>query len=158
MFSPLVDTIIEREKIVVVNEETIDDVMQKNGDVILFFCGDHKRLVEVDDVVVILPELVKASNGALTPVIVERESERKLQARYRFSAFPALVFLRNGEYLGAISRVLDWSDYVVEINEILSRQPSAPPAYKLPTGAATPVHAKAKTATELLIEKGAENV
>lgn len=158
MFSPLVDAIIEREKLTVVNEESIDRFAQKNGDVILFFSGDHKRLVEVDDVAVILPELIKASNGALIPAIVERDSERKLQARYRFSAFPALVFLRNGEYLGAISRVLDWSDYVVKINEILSRQPSTPPAYKLPRGAATPVHAKTKTATEQLIEKGAENV
>lgn len=158
MFSSLVDTIIEREEYNVVNEETIDDFTKKNGDVILFFCGDHKRLVEVDDVAVILPELVKASNGALKACVVQRDSERKLQARYRFSAFPALVFLREGEYLGAIARVLDWNDYVVEINEILSRQPSEPPAYKLPKGAETPVHAKPKTATEQLIEKGAENV
>lgn len=158
MFSPLLETIIERENISVVTEENIDAFAGSSGDVILFFCGDFKRLVEVNDVAVILPELVKASDGALTAAVVDRESERALQRRYRFNAFPTLVFLRNGDYLGAISRVLDWGDYITEINEILSREPSEPPAFEFPEGCGTPTPAAGKTTTEQLIEKGAENV
>ena len=158
MFSPILETIIEREKIAVVNENTIDDFARKNGDVILFFSGDHKRLVEVNDVAVILPELIKASDNALVAAVVDRDAERPLQRRYRFNAFPTLVFLREGQYLGAISRVLDWGDYIIEINKILASEPSQPPPFKLPDGCGTPAPAIVQTTTEKLIEKGAENV
>ncbi len=163
MFSPLIDDIIKRENISVVNEGNVDEFAQKNGDVILFIGGDPDRLVLVHDVAVILPELVKASNGGLKPAILERDSERALQRRYRFSSFPSLVFLRDGEYLGVISGVLDWTDYVVQINEILAKEPSEPPAFKMPEGCDTPapsVDASAQQApiVNKLIEKGADNV
>lgn len=156
MFSPLLESIIEREKIPVVTAEELDLFAQDAGDVILFVAGDYKRLVEVNDAAVILPEIVKASHGALTAVISAADSERPMQARFRFSAFPAFIFLRNGKYLGVISKVLDWVDYVKEINEILAREPSDPPPFKLP-GGAKPKKPEASTVTKL-IEKGAENV
>ncbi len=134
MFSPLLEGIIEREGYAVVNEDNVDDFLARNGDVILFVAGEYRRLVEVNDVAVILPELVKASKGQLTAAVLERASETKIQLRYRFNAFPALVFLRDGEYLGVITRVLDWQDYMTEIPKILARDPTPPPAYEFPAG------------------------
>ncbi len=139
MYSPLLQTIIERENYPVVDEETIEEFLSGRGDVVLFVPGEAKRLVEVDDVAVILPELVKAFKGRLTPCVLDRSSETKIQLRYRFNAFPALIFLRNGGYLGVITRVLDWQDYLKEISEILSRQPAPPPAYEFPAGCGGPV-------------------
>ncbi len=136
MFSPLLENIIEREKLTVVNEDNLDLFLQDSGDVILFIAGDARRLVEVDDVAVILPELVKAFQGRLTPAVVERNSERAVQLRYRFNAFPALVFLRNGEYLGVITKVMDWIDYLNSISDILSADPVDIPPYKFPEGCA----------------------
>lgn len=158
MFSPLLTSIIEREKITVVDEASLDEFAKANGDVILLASGDFKRLVEVNDVAVILPELVKASNNALTPAVVDRESERAIQLRYRFNAFPALVFLRDGEYLGVITRVLNWNDYVQQINEILAKEPSQAPSFKLPDGCGTPPEPAKTSTVDRLIEKGAENV
>ncbi len=134
MFSPLLEGIISRENYPVLTEDNMDEFLSENGDVILFVAGEAKRLVEVNDVAVILPELVKASKGLLTGAVLERASETKVQLRYRFNAFPALVFLRKGEYLGVITRVLDWQDYMLEIPEILSREPTSPPAYEFPAG------------------------
>ena len=134
MYSPLLQDIIEREKFAIVDEDNVEEFLGENGDVILFVAGEAKRLVEVNDVAVILPELVKAFKGRLTPAVLDRKSENKIQLRYRFNAFPALVFLRNGEYLGVITRVLDWHDYLIEISEILSRETAPPPAYKFPAG------------------------
>jgi hydrogenase-1 operon protein HyaE len=86
---------------------------------------------------VILPELARALQEAFRPAVVNPASERKLQARYRFNAFPALVFLRRGEYLGVIKRVLDWDDYLHEIADILVREPTEPPRFEFPEGCAT---------------------
>lgn len=136
MFSPLLEGIIERENLTVVTAETLDEFASAHGDVVLFVGGDWHRHVEVNDVAVILPEIIKSSNGHLTGVILDRGSEREIQTRYRFSKFPSLIFLRDGAYLGVIQKVLDWADYVSEINAILASEASAPPQFKFPDGCA----------------------
>ena len=78
-----------------------------------------------------MPELLKQF-PQLTPALVEKPAERPLQLRYRFNAFPALVFLRGEGYLGAISRLLGWQEYLSEVRAILAREPSEPAPYKFP--------------------------
>lgn len=142
MFSPLIDSIIKRENLPVVDADTLDDFARDNGDTILFVAGDWQRHVEVNDVAVILPEILKAANGGLKAAVLERGSERKVQTRFRFNRFPSLIFLRDGEYLGVIQKVLDWQDYVIEINQILSGEAKPVPAFQFPEGCA-PAPAKA---------------
>lgn len=137
MFSPILTMMMERHRIPVVDEANIDAFAGTHDFTALFFPGDSLRLAESNDVAVILPELVQAFQGVFKPAVVSRESERKLQSRYRFNAFPALVILRNGEYLGTIKRVLDWEDYLTEIAGILTREPSAPPPFEFPEACAT---------------------
>ncbi len=142
MFSPLIDSIIERENLAVVTADNLEDFAAGNGDTVLFVTGDWSRHVEVNDVAVILPEIIKASNGGLKAAVLDRKSERKIQTTYRFSKFPSLIFLRDGEYLGTIQKVLDWQDYIFEINEILAGEPKPAPVYQFPEGCA-PAPAKA---------------
>lgn len=132
MFSALLSSIIEQHGYPVLAEDEVSAYAGARNHCVLFFAGDADRLMESNDLAVILPELIKASGGALVPIVAARSSERAMQRKYRFSAFPALVFLRRGEYLGAISRVHDWADYMREIPEILAREPSAPPPFRLP--------------------------
>ncbi len=139
MFSPLLHSVIQREGLTVVDTETLDETAPGFELAVLLFAGDAARHAESDDVAIILPELVRAFRGAIVPLVIDRDSERELQRRYRFNAFPALVFLRRGGYLGVIPRVLDWQDYVVQIGEILSREPSAPPRFEFPEGCGAPV-------------------
>lgn len=136
MFSPLMDSIIERENLPVVSSESLDDFAKDNGDTVLFVGGDWKRHVEVNDVAVILPEILKAAGGQLKAAVLERDSERAIQTRYRFNKFPSLIFLRDGEYLGTIQKVLDWQDYIVEINTILASKPKPAPTFEFPEGCA----------------------
>ena len=143
-FSPLLQSIIEKHDYTVVDEESLAAFTTANEHVVLFFAGDAERLGESNDAAVILPELHSVFRDVLVPAVVSREAERGLQRRYRFNAFPALIFLRDGEYLGTIQRVLDWADYLREIPEILGRMPSDPPPFKLPDGCvsagATQIH------------------
>jgi hydrogenase-1 operon protein HyaE len=134
MPSPLIDQLITKHGFGSVTEETVDGFLNTNKDTVLFFPGDWDRLVESADVAVILPEILKQFKGRLTPALVAKSAERILQRRYRFNAFPALVFLRSGEYLGTICRVLDWQDYLSEIESILARDPGEPPPYQFPEG------------------------
>ncbi len=136
MFSPLMQSVIERENLPVLGADTLDDFARDAGDMVLMVGGDWKRHVEVNDLAVILPEIIKASNGHLTGAVLDRGSERKIQTRFRFNRYPVLIFLRNGGYLGRIQKVLDWQDYITEINRILAGQPHDPPPYEFPEGCA----------------------
>jgi hydrogenase-1 operon protein HyaE len=134
MFSPLLQSIIDREGYEVVSHETLASAAQAHEFAMVFFPGDAERLAESNDVAVVLPELGKALMGRVVTLVVERDSERELQRRYLFNAFPAIVFLRRGDYLGVLQGILDWSDYLEQIPDILGREPSDPPPFKFPDG------------------------
>jgi hydrogenase-1 operon protein HyaE len=135
MFSPLTQMLLDDQGYTLVDESNVDSFLNSHEHSVLFFPGDAERLAESDDVAVILPELIKAFGGRIIPAVVARgESERALQRRFRFNAFPTLVFLRGDGYLGTISRVQDWQDYVRDIGEIFAREASDPPAFEFPKG------------------------
>jgi hydrogenase-1 operon protein HyaE len=134
MTSPLIDALVVRHGFTVVDEASLDNFLVANEHAVLFFPGDAERLVESNDVAVILPEILKVYGRKLAPALVAKASERQLQRRFRFNAFPSLVFMRCDGYLGVLSRVLDWSDYMVEIPAMLAREVSEPPPFQFPDG------------------------
>ena len=134
MTSPLIDALTKDHGMPLVSSETLDAFASRAPVTVLFFSGDPDRLWESNDVAVVLPELKKALGDGAEFCVVDRASERELQLRYRFNAFPTLVFLANGQYLGAISRMQDWADYLEQIAGILARKPSEPPAFVFPEG------------------------
>ncbi|AGK57341.1 hydrogenase-1 expression HyaE [Hyphomicrobium denitrificans 1NES1] len=134
MTTPLIEALVVRHGIPVVDEASLDGFLKANEHAVLFFPGDAERLVESNDVAVILPELCKAFGKRLAPALIAKASERQLQRRFRFNAFPSLVFMRRDGYLGVLSRVLDWSDYMIEIQAILASEPTEPPPFKFPDG------------------------
>jgi hydrogenase-1 operon protein HyaE len=99
---------------------------------LLFFAGDPARYPESHDVAVILPELLKRFAGCIAAALVDPEAEPELQARYRFDAWPALVLLRRGAYLGAITRIHSWAEYVAELETLLSSETKPLPGFKIP--------------------------
>lgn len=137
MTTPLIDALTVRHGFAVVDEISLDGFLAANEYAVLFFPGDAERLVESDDVAVILPEILKVCGRRLAPALVAKPSERQLQRRFRFNAFPTLVFMRGSGYLGVISRVLDWSDYMAEIPAILAREVTEPPPFEFPEGCYT---------------------
>lgn len=136
MFSPLMKQIFEREELPVLSAGTLDAFAREAGDMVLMVGGDWHRHVEVNDLAVILPEILKTADGRLAGAVLDRASEREVQTRFRFNRYPVLIFLRNGAYLGRIQQVLDWADYVTEINAILAGEPHDPPPFEFPDGCA----------------------
>ncbi|MBB6252119.1 hydrogenase-1 expression HyaE [Nitrospirillum iridis] len=136
-YSPLLRSVMDRRGYRVVGEADLLEMCAGQPLAVLFLAGDHWRVAESDDVAAILPELDDAMGGHVVPLIAAKADERALQRRFRFARYPALVFLRLGDYLGAIEGIRDWADYMREIPEILEREPSVPPAFRLPAGCGT---------------------
>ncbi len=132
MHAPIIQTMIETNAYPVTGLDTLDDFTSANRYVVLFFTELMKPVPETADVAVILPELEKAFDGRFAVAVVAWEAQRDLQRRYRFTKYPSLVFLKDGDYLGAISGVLDWADYLAEIESILAAEPGEPPPFVFP--------------------------
>ncbi len=137
MASPLIENMIEKYGYPILNEDNIDEYVQSQEECVLFFTENPTRFPESNDVAMILPELVKEYGGRFTAAVIDQASQRKLQGRYGFNEWPTLVFLRNGQYLGHISRVQDWMDYIVKINQILTSEPRPAPGIGIPVTQAT---------------------
>lgn len=132
MSSPLIDQLLEEQHYTLLTRDNRDSFLQQHDTVVLFFTEDPKRYPETNDVAVILPELVAAFPGRFTPAVVDRDLETDLKDQYNISVWPALVFLRQQRYLGKISKVRDWSEYMDSIAEILQQQPGHNPGLGIP--------------------------
>ncbi|MET0088036.1 MAG: hypothetical protein ABW082_16130 [Sedimenticola sp.] len=132
MPSPLIRMLIEEHNYPLVDEHSVDSLLQENECTVLFFTENPKHHPESNDVAVILPELMKRFGERLEVAVVERDAEQALRARYPFNEWPALVFLRGGDYLGAISRVQDWDVYLREFERLLDAEPAPVPSIRIP--------------------------
>jgi hydrogenase-1 operon protein HyaE len=134
MSSPLINALSDRHGLPVVDEAGVDGLLESEANLCLFFTGDPDRVPESNDVAVILPEVLKLYGNRMQAAVVVRSAERALQLRYRFNTFPTLVFVNQRGYLGALSRVLDWAEYLAEVPRILAAAPSEPPSFVFPNG------------------------
>jgi hydrogenase-1 operon protein HyaE len=131
MTSPLLEQLQSRHSYPLLDADSYDYFVYGNETAVLFFCNDPVLFPESHDVAVILPELVKAFSGRLQAAVIGKSIERELQARFRFTGWPSLVFLRNGEYLGGITGIHNWQEYKQEIVRILASETSQPPGFDL---------------------------
>ena len=129
--APLIERLKKEFNYPEVDLTNIDTFLAENNFSVLFFTEDIKRFPETNDVAVVLPELLNVFPD-LTPAIVARSDEKKLQSTYGFRSWPALVFLRGDQYLDAITGIQDWSDYLSEIKTILTSEPKRPLSIGIP--------------------------
>jgi len=117
---PLVERLVRELGVPEVGAGDVDAFLASPGDAVLFFTEDPKQYPESADVAVILPELMQALPGRFRAAIVERASERALQKRFGFARWPALVFVRGGDVVGAITGMHDWGEFVQKALDLLA--------------------------------------
>lgn len=127
----LLEQLQTRHNLPLLDADNYDLFVHGNDTVLLFFSNDPAMFPESRDVAVILPELQKAFAGRLQTAVIDKAIERELQARFRFTRWPSLVLLRGGEYVGAISGIKDWREYLVEIDRLLAIEAGEPPGFDL---------------------------
>jgi len=128
---PLIDRLSSSLDYPLLDLSNIDDFLASNQLSVLFFTEDPKRFAETDDLAVVLPELMQVFPD-ITPAVISRDDEKKLQSMYGFRSWPALVFLRDGQYLDTITGIQDWSEYLTEINRIITSESSRPKSIGIP--------------------------
>ena len=120
------------------DEAGLQAFLAQPGEAALFFTEDPTRFREVPDVAVILPELRRAAArsfriGVLPPPLANANA-----ARYGVRRWPALVFVRDGDWLGNVEGLRDWTDYLAAVNALLASPTRPLPARVIPLASAGP--------------------
>lgn len=97
------------------------------GHVVLLLTEDPQRNPEVLDACVILPEALKAMSDRLTRWVADHQASPALIRRFAVARAPAVVFLRDGEYLGVLNGLRDWAEYQAEVARLLNGPPQPRP-------------------------------
>lgn len=128
MPSPLIRALAVRSGIATVDEATLDaalDAIAARGQTaLLFFTGDPVQRSEANDVAVVLPELLAAFPGRLSALMIARDAEEKLKARFNVVVMPSLAVVRGSTPLGVFGRIRDWAEYCEKLEAWL--RPDAP--------------------------------
>lgn len=133
---PLIDRLAAVTGGCEVSADDIEAFEAQPGDAVLFFGGDPVRFPECLDVAVVLPELRARFGDSFRVGIVPRAVEDTVARRYAVQRWPSLVFLRDGGWLGTVSGMKDWDDYLREVGDTLAATPTRRP---VPTIAILPV-------------------
>lgn len=115
-----------------VDEHTVQGWAAEGGDRVVLLAGDPVRFPEGLDVAVVLPELQRSFPGRFAVAVVPRRSEEAVARRYGSQRWPTLLFLRDGQYVTAISGMLDWDDYVERVAQALAMPTSRAPSIGIP--------------------------
>lgn len=105
---------------------------------VLLLHADPVKFPEVADQAVIVPEILKAFPAETFQVwVADLAESAALAKRFGVLKFPALVFLREGHYVGMINELLDWQAYLTRWEDMLSAPVQRPPSIGIPVHTAT---------------------
>ncbi|WP_374319331.1 hypothetical protein [Aquabacterium sp.] len=95
------------------------------GLAVLLLTDDPQRNLEFLDACVILPEALKGLPEQVTKLVSGPDHTPTLLQRYGV-AFrgPAVVFLRDGQYVGVLTGIRDWGEYQAEVQRLLAMAPN----------------------------------
>jgi hydrogenase-1 operon protein HyaE len=102
----------------------------------LLLTEDPQRNLEVLDACVILPEALKPLGSQIARWVADPDFAPGLMQQYGVPRAPAVVFLRDGAFVGVLNGIRDWGEYQTEIARLLDG-----PAQPRPIG--IPVRAEA---------------
>ncbi len=139
MKSPGIERLHERFAILqarygysLLDAESFAEFAKAPGTALILFADDPAKVPETWDLTIILPETLLRMEAEVRVGLLPPAAARSLAPRYGIRLWPALLALRDGDYLGTIEGLKDWGAYVRLLPELLSAPPSRPPGIGVP--------------------------
>ncbi len=120
-------------------EQDLAAFLAAPGEALLFFPERVAQVPESWDVAVILPEVLKALPG-LGARVLPPAAGKPLQARFGFRRWPAVVMLRDGQYVGAVEGMLDWAPFQQALADLRARPAGRAPIALQPASSPSSCH------------------
>ena len=115
----------------------VDAFIAGSGERVLLLAEEPRLVPESWDVAVILPDALAPVVGRVNVGLVLPVAAKALAVRYSINLWPALLFLRDGQFVGTLEGMRDWAVYAKEIPAMLERPVSRTPGIGIPVASAT---------------------
>ncbi|MGG5544549.1 hydrogenase [Burkholderia vietnamiensis] len=136
----VVQRLIEQAHATFVDEHTLDGWLADGGECVVLLMGDPVRFPESLDVAAVLPELAHVAavrfGRALRLAVATRAGENAIARRFGSLRWPALLWLRDGQYVTVLSGMMDWDDYVKCVADALASPTTRAPSIGIPVNVA----------------------
>lgn len=129
---PVMQRLVDQFGALRVDSDSLDAFLARPGDRVLLLSGDPVQFPEGLDVAVVLPELRSAVGSSFEIGVVPLDHQEAIARRYGSQRWPALVFLRDGQYVTTLAGMHDWIDYVKQVEHALALPVSRPPGIGIP--------------------------
>jgi hydrogenase-1 operon protein HyaE len=130
--SPLIDRLVSAHGATWLTADNVADWAAGGGDRVILLAGDPVRFPEALDLAVVLPELHRHFAQRFAVGVATREHEDAIAKRYGSIRWPALVFVRDGQYVTVLSGMLDWQVYVERVGDALDMPATRAPTIGIP--------------------------
>lgn len=127
-FNGLLDKLVKDHQLADLNDAGQEAFIDVPGDCVILLLDEPEKVAESWDLAVIFPDLLKTCSPRPRAAITRPAHTGRLQARFGVKRLPALLFLRDGVYVGAIEGLRDWGEYVAEVGQMLAAPVSRPPS------------------------------
>ncbi|MBU6993624.1 hypothetical protein [Ferrovum myxofaciens] len=127
-FSELLDRLVMKNGISDLDQVGFQNFMDCPGSGVVLLINEPDTAAENWDTAVIFPELLAVTGNNLRAALMRPEHAKSLLTRFGIGRLPALLFLRDGGYVGSIEGLHDWSEYVKEYAIMLQKPVSRAPS------------------------------
>lgn len=120
-FGGLLDRLVAKHDVTDLDEAGFQHFAQTPGMGVVMFTEEPDKVAESWDLAVIFPDLRAAAGTSLRAGVLRPGASGKIQPRYGINRLPALLFLRDGAYVGVIEGLRDWGDFLTEFTAMLQK-------------------------------------
>ena len=126
-FPALLNRLVAQHGLADLGPESFDAFAQAPGEAVVLLVEDPERGGENWDLAVIFCDLLAASGSGQRTGLLRPPAAAALQPQFGIQRLPALLFLRDGDYVGALEGLRDWSEFVAACREMRQRPISRAP-------------------------------
>lgn len=121
-----------------VDAQTLAEFVAGDGCAAVLLTADPGRVPESWDMAVVLPELIASFAGRLHGAAADPAASAEIASRFGVGRLPALLFLRQGRYLGALEGMYDWQALRPAAEALMAGVPARIPGVGVPVRAHGP--------------------
>lgn len=120
-FGGLLDRLVTKNDVADLDEGEFQLFAMSPGPAVVLFTEEPDKVAESWDLAVIFPDLRASAGSPLRAGVLRPGVAGTIQSRYGINRLPALLFLRDGGYVGVIEGLRDWGDFVAEFSAMLQK-------------------------------------
>jgi len=114
-----------------------DGFLSEAGAGVVLLTEEPDVTAESWDLAVLFPELLASVGASLRAALMSPADAKPVQQRFGIGQLPALLFVRDGGYVGAIEGLRDWNEFVAEFAAQLQKPVSRAPSIGITVAAAS---------------------